>query len=92
MSFTVIHNQAESRFEVTVDGHTGIAEYVNQGSFWAMKHTFVPDALRGRGVAGQLVDAAFTAARKAGVKIDPQCSYVDAYMRRHPETADLRIA
>lgn len=90
MNPPVIHNQAQSRFEITIDGHTGVAEYVDQGNVWAMNHTFVPDELRGRGVAAQLVESAFAAAREAGVKINPLCSYVDVYMQRHPGTADLR--
>lgn len=91
MSTHVIHHQTEHRFEITIDGHTGVAEYVDQGDVWAMNHTFVPDALRGQGVAAQLVEAAFAAARAAGVKINPLCSYVDVYMQRHPDSADLRV-
>ena len=89
---TVTHNQTASRFELTIDGHTGVAEYVDQGSVWAMNHTYVPDELRGQGVAARLVEAALAAARQAGVKIDPQCSYVDVYLQRHPEHHDLRSA
>jgi len=56
-----------------------------------MNHTSVPDELRGQGVAGRLVKTALGAARAAGVKVDPQCSYVALYMERHPEYADLRV-
>lgn len=85
MSTAVIHNTSNSRFELTIDGHTGIAEYVDQGSVWALTHTYVPDELRGKGVAGQLVKTALEAARTAGVKVDPQCSYVAVYLERHSE-------
>lgn len=91
MSTEVLHNKAASRFELNIDGHTGVAEYVDQGSVWAMNHTYVPDEQRGGGVAGQLVKTAFEAARSAGVKIDPQCSYVAVYFERHPEYADLHV-
>jgi uncharacterized protein len=30
-------------------------------------------------------------ARKHQLKIDPQCSYVRAYMRKHPDTQSLHI-
>jgi len=90
MSDAVIHNRAKSSFELTIAGHMAEATYVDRGEVWVMNHTFVPDALRGQGIAGRLVDAAFAAAREAGVKIDPQCSYVATYMDRHPETAELR--
>jgi predicted GNAT family acetyltransferase len=55
-------------------------------------HTFVPSALRGRGVAQKLVEALVADAREQGFKIVPQCSYVAALFRRHPEWADLLAA
>ena len=53
-------------------------------------HTFVPPAMRGRGIAHQLVEAMVTDARDQGFTIEPQCSYVEALFRRHPEWADTR--
>jgi uncharacterized protein len=47
--------------------------------------------LEGRGIAAQLVQAALQWARSEGLKVDPVCSYVDVYMRRHSEWQDLRV-
>jgi len=52
-------------------------------------HTFVPPEMRGRGIAQQLVEALIADAREQGFRIVPQCSYVAAQFRRHPEWADL---
>lgn len=52
-------------------------------------HTFVPPAMRGQGVAQKLVEALVADARKHDFRIVPQCSYVAALFRRHPEWADL---
>ncbi|HWK41924.1 MAG TPA: GNAT family N-acetyltransferase [Croceibacterium sp.] len=52
-------------------------------------HTFVPDEMRGQGIAQKLVDALIEDARAQGFTIVPQCSYVAAQFRRHPEWADL---
>jgi predicted GNAT family acetyltransferase len=49
----------------------------------------VPPEGRGQGIAGKLLDALITDAREQGFKIVPQCSYVAAAFRRHPEWADL---
>ena len=55
-------------------------------------HTFVPPDMRGQGVAQVLVEALVADAREQGFKIVPQCSYVEAQFRRHPEWADLLAA
>lgn len=53
-------------------------------------HTGVPPQHRNRGIALQLVEAAIADARRDGFRIMPQCSYVAAQFRRHPEWSDLR--
>ena len=53
-------------------------------------HTFVPPEMRGRGIAHQLVEAMVADAREQGFTIEPQCSYVYALFRRHPDWADVR--
>ena len=53
-------------------------------------HTLVPPEIGGKGVAARLVEALIADARESGDKIDPQCSYVEAAFRRHPEWAELR--
>ena len=52
-------------------------------------HTFVPSTMRGQGVAQVLVEALVADAREQGFRIVPQCSYVAALFRRHPEWTDL---
>ena len=52
-------------------------------------HTFVPPTMRGQGVAQVLVEALVADAREQGFRIVPQCSYVAALFRRHPEWTDL---
>ncbi len=60
-----------------------------RGEARVANHTYVPPELRGRGIAQQLVEALVADARAEGFRIVPQCSYVDALFRRHPEWADL---
>jgi predicted GNAT family acetyltransferase len=85
----VRHNAAASRFEATVEGLLCVASYRLDGDVMRMHHTEVPAQLEGRGIAGQLVRAAFAYATARGFKIDPRCPYVRAYMKRHPETQAL---
>jgi len=80
------HNSAASRFEATVDGQLCVASYHVVNGVMRMHHTEVPAALEGQGIAGQLVRAALVYAAANALKVEPRCSYVRAYMRRHPET------
>jgi uncharacterized protein len=82
----VRHNTATSRFEATVDGHLCVASYHLVDGVMRIHHTEVPAALEGRGIAGQLVRAALAYAAANALEVEPRCSYVRAYMKRHPET------
>ena len=53
-------------------------------------HTEVPREFEGRGIGSALVKAMLELARAEGLKVKPLCSFVSAYMQRHPEFADLR--
>jgi predicted GNAT family acetyltransferase len=83
------HNAAASCFEVTLAGHRAECAYRRQGDVLVLHHTAVPDALQGQGVAAALVAHTLGWARQQGLHVRPTCSYVAAYMRRHPETQDL---
>lgn len=82
-------NQARGRFELSENGVTAFADYRISGGVMTLPHTVVPPEARGGGMAGRLVAGALAEARARGLKVNPACSYVDAYMRRHPEWADL---
>jgi uncharacterized protein len=87
----VLHNRAASRFEATVEGQLCVAQYRIFGRVLMATHTGVPAPLRSRGIAAELVRALLDHARAQGLKVRPDCSYVEAYMQRHPETQDLLI-
>jgi predicted GNAT family acetyltransferase len=54
-------------------------------------HAEVSPKLRGRGIAGALVQAACDYARANRTRFIPSCPYVAAWFRRHPEQEDLVI-
>jgi hypothetical protein len=89
MTVAVTHNEARQRFETTVDGHLCVANYQLRGNVMWMTHTGVPTAVGGRGIAAELVRVALAWAEEKGVKVEPSCSYVAIYMRRHPQTLHL---
>ena len=83
------HNVAASRFEASVEGQLCVCQYRVFGKTMMLTHTGVPQALRGRGIAAALVQAALDYARATDLKVRPDCSYAESYMQRHPETLDL---
>lgn len=46
-------------------------------------HTYVSPAARGTGIARELLDALAAHARENGLRIVPQCSYVQSMFERH---------
>lgn len=84
------HDADAHRFSTIVDGVEARLDYVPREGRIAITHTWVPQQIGGRGIAGDLVRAAVEHARATGRKVEPVCSYAAAWLERHPEYADLR--
>ena len=87
--YPIEHNLTANRFETHIDGWLCRCDYRMVDGVMHLVHTEVPHALEGRGIAGTLVAAALDWAAQVGIKVLPRCSYVRAYMRRHPDTQAL---
>jgi uncharacterized protein len=78
------------RYEAQVDGKpAGFLTYRRVPDRTVLVHTEVDDRFAGRGVGSALVRAALDGERALGRKIEPRCPFVAAFIRRHPEHADL---
>ena len=77
------------RFELERDGHIAWLEYTLAGNVLELKHTEVPDALRGHGLASELSHGAFEYARENNLRVDVVCPSSAAYLAKHPEYNDL---
>ena len=75
-----------------MQGEMALLTYVREGGRVVFDHTYVPEQFRGKGVAAALVRAALNEAREQRWRIVPQCSYVAAFIERHPEFASLVAA
>jgi uncharacterized protein len=82
-------NKAQSRFELDVEGAVAFANYRLTPSSVIITHTETPRALRGRGIASELVQGALQLIRADGLKVVAGCGFVVDYLRKHPEFADL---
>jgi predicted GNAT family acetyltransferase len=86
---TVRDNPALSRFELDVEGGLAFANYRRAPGTVIITHTETPRALRGRGIASELVQGALELIRADGNKVVAGCGFVVDYLRRHPEFSDL---
>jgi predicted GNAT family acetyltransferase len=86
----VIHDERAHAFVAVVDGHRSTLDYQLAGEVMTITHTGVPEAVGGRGIAAELTLAAMNAARVAGWRVVPACSYAVTWLKRNPEYADLQ--
>jgi predicted GNAT family acetyltransferase len=83
-------NKTRSRFELDVEGAIAFANYRRTASAVIITHTETPPALRGRGIASELVEGVLELIRADGQKVVAACGFVADYLRKHPKYAELR--
>lgn len=88
MSLEVHDDETARKFYATVDGHEAVLEYAKVGDVYDLMHTFVPEELRGHGVAEQLVHGALDQIRQKGARFVPSCPFIQTFLKRFPEYKD----
>lgn len=86
-----MHEPDASRYALYIDGElAAAADYTQLGSTRSFDHTFTDPALRGRGLAGRIVEFAMDDVEATSTHaVSPDCSYVSAWFAKHPERAHL---
>jgi predicted GNAT family acetyltransferase len=88
----VTNNAAAGQFEVQTEHGVARLRYVWRGDVLDLTHTSVPQEAEGRGIATLLARSALEYARAQGLKVIASCPFVHAYLRKHPEYADLIVS
>jgi uncharacterized protein len=81
----VLHHPEEGRFEIILDRDRALLDYRIEGGTIYFLHTEVPPEYEGKGIGSRLAQAGLDFARKNGYQIVAYCSFIDGYLRRHPE-------
>jgi predicted GNAT family acetyltransferase len=90
MAIAVSNNPDRSRYEVLVDGKVaGFARYQRTGDVINFYHTEVDPAFEGQGLGSKLASGALDDVRASGVRAIATCPFISAYIKRHPEYAEL---
>ena len=83
MKSPIIHIREKKRFEMEVGGHLAYVEYVERDGCLDIIHTCVPKPIGGRGIASELVDAAYRYADSSGLGRRGTCPYAAVWLERH---------
>ncbi|MBV9379959.1 MAG: N-acetyltransferase [Streptosporangiaceae bacterium] len=87
---SVVRNEDKSRFEIYAgDELAGFVQYRTDGQVIELVHTEVGPRFQGEGLAGKLARASLDAARAANLAVLPYCPYINRWLIRHPDYADL---
>ena len=66
-----------------------VCEYRRTGRVWELHHTYVPDSMRGQGVAAELARVTLNHIREQGGVVRPSCSYIKSFIGRNSDYASL---
>ncbi len=88
---TVVDRPDDQRYELHLDGtRVGLADYSLRDGVMTIPHVETDPAHRGRKFAARLMAGVLDDVRARSLTVRPLCPYADAYMRRNPDTDDLR--
>jgi len=82
-------NAKLNRYELEIDGTIAFVNYSRTSGVATFSHAEVPQKLSGQGVGSALARGALELARAQGYKVIPRCSFIVAFIRKHPEFQDL---
>jgi uncharacterized protein len=92
MANEIRDNPVRNRYELDVDGHIAFVDYRLAPDKITLLHTEVPRELGGRGIGSILAKGALEAVRASGLKAEIRCDFLDSYVKKHPEYAELVAA
>ena len=82
-------NTAEHRYEYAIGDELGWVSYERSAGVTTLNFARVPAALAGHGAGSAMARAVLEAERAQGAKVQATCSFIAAYLARHPEFDDL---
>lgn len=85
------HDPKTQEFYVETPEGKALLHYEKEGNALNFHHTFVPEALRGKGLAEKVVAAGFQYAEHNHLKVIPSCPYVTRLVMKNPDWKKLTV-
>lgn len=80
----------KKRYEIRADGQlAGFATYRLKEGLIELIHTEIDEEFEGHGLASRLISFALDDARQRELAVLPSCPFVNDYIQRHPQYAEL---
>jgi predicted GNAT family acetyltransferase len=90
---TVANRPDDRRYELHLNGErVGLADYSLRDDVMTIPHVETERVHRGKSFAARLMAGVLDDVRSRNLTVRPLCPYADAYMRRNPDTEDLRAS
>jgi len=89
LAYEVEHLPDQHRFQARVRGGLAVLDYTLEDGQMVITHTGVPEAIAGRGIAGELTKVALRHARDNHYTVVPDCEYAQHFFENHTEYDDL---
>ena len=89
----LVHNDGQSRYELRIDGQVAaMAQYARDGNSVRFTHTEVNQAYEGQGLGSRLAAFALDDVKSRGMKAQPQCQFIAAYIARNEKEYGSLVA
>jgi predicted GNAT family acetyltransferase len=86
----IADDRPKHRYEAILDDQVvGVSVYELIGDQIVFLHTEVDSGLEGMGVGSRLAKGALDDVRRRGLKVVARCPFIAAWLKRHPDYADL---
>jgi uncharacterized protein len=89
MDLKIVDNKDRQRFEVLIEGEYAYIDYRWHEGELVIMHTFLPEAMRGMGIADKLAHHVLEYVKTSNLHARVYCSFVRTYIIRHPEYLSL---
>jgi predicted GNAT family acetyltransferase len=92
MAIQVQHSPEKHLFVTNIEGNEAFLEYRKlSDETWEYSHTYVPKALRGQGIANEIIKYALDFALTNHIKVKPSCPSVQHYLESHREYVGILV-